>query len=174
MNRRVLMTAFGASIVSWPLVTQAQQAVRTPRIGMLLSFNEDDLEAQSRVTVFRQELARLGWSIGHNIQIDYRWSGGDAERLRANALELIALGPNVIVAAANTAMAAVYRVTRSIPVVFASVADPVAFGYVVSVPHPDGNVTGFATSEHTIVVKRLELLKEIAPRVRHVGFVYDP
>ena len=131
-------------------------------------------EGQLRVAVFRQELQKLGWIEGSNIRVDYRWAAGDAQRLRAYAEELVGMAPAVILAANNTSLRALEGVTRTVPIVFAQVADPVGSGHVASLARPGGNSTGFALYEPAIAVKWLELLKEIAPNIDRVGVIYDP
>src|SRR5262245_20027059 len=135
---------------------------------------EGDQEAIDREAAIRQGLQKLGWTEGRNIQIDTRLAGGNAERLQAHAAELVRLGPDVIVASATSALDALQKATRIIPIIFAQVTDPVGAGFVASLARPGGNITGFTQQEFSIGVKWLELLKEIAPRVNRVGLIYDP
>jgi putative ABC transport system substrate-binding protein len=173
-TRREFITMFGGIAVAWPVAARAQQAVATPRIGVLTTLSDKDSEGQLRVAVFREELQRLGWIEGRNIRFEYRWAGGDAQRLRAYAEELVGMAPAVILAANNTSLRALEGVTRTVPIVFAQVADPVGSGHVSSLARPGGNTTGFALYEPAIAVKWLELLKEIAPDIARVAIIYDP
>jgi putative ABC transport system substrate-binding protein len=173
MRRRELIAMLGGA-VTWPVVVRAQQPDRVRRIGVLQPLAETDPEGQDRVAALRQGLQTLGWTEGHNIKIDYRWGAGDPQRVRTNAAELVASKPDVIVASPSSVLAAVQRETRTIPVVFAQVTDPVGAGFVASFAHPGGNITGFATYEFAIGAKWLELLKQIAPSVTRVAVLYDP
>jgi ABC-type uncharacterized transport system substrate-binding protein len=143
------------------------------RIGVLMAIAVDDPAAQARIAAFVHELAQLGWTEGHNLRIDYRWGGGDAERNRKHAAELVALGPDLILAHSSAAVAPLRLETRSIPILFTIVADPVGAGYVDSLARPGGNVTGFANFEYSIGGKWLELLKEIAPRMTRTAVLRD-
>ena len=174
MKRREFITLLGGAAAAWPLAARAQQSVATPRIGVLTTLSDKDSEGQLRVAVFRQELQKLGWIEGSNIRFEYRWAAGDAQRLRAYAEELVGMAPAVILAANNTALRALQEVTRTVPIVFAQVADPVGSGHVASLARPGGNITGFALYEPAIAVKWLELLKEIAPSIARVAIIYDP
>jgi putative tryptophan/tyrosine transport system substrate-binding protein len=162
MRRRAFMTLLGGT-AAWPLVARAQQADRMRRIGVLIANAESDPEGQTRAVALRQDLQKLGWAEGRNIRIDYRWGAGEPDRAQAYAAELVALAPDVIVAHGTPASSAVQRATRSIPVVFVVVVDPVGAGLVQSLAQPGGNITGFATFEPEIGGKWLELLKETAP-----------
>ena len=154
-----------------PLMAQAQQSERTRRIGVLMPFPKDNLEGQTRIAAFLQEMQQLGWSDGRNLQIEYRWETGD---IRKAAMELVALSPEVIFASTTPALAALQPVTRTVPIVFAQVADPVSAGFVANMAQPGANITGFTNIEYGIGAKWLELLKEIAPRVTRVGVIRDP
>jgi putative ABC transport system substrate-binding protein len=143
------------------------------RIGMLSGLAETDPEGRSRLAAFQQGLQQFGWKIGDNVRIDARWAGGKADRLRAYAAELVASRPDVILAAAGSALAPLRQETHTIPIVFAQVADPVAVGYVASLARPGGNITGFATAEHGLAVKWVELLKQIAPSIARVAILYQ-
>jgi putative tryptophan/tyrosine transport system substrate-binding protein len=169
MNRRDLITLLGSTAAAWPLAARAQQRERVRRVGVLMGMTADDPESQVRLAAFAQGLQQLGWSVGQNLQIDYRWGGGNAELMRKNATELIALAPDIILAHSSTALTPLLQATRTIPIVFTTVADPVGAGYVDSLARPGGNVTGFSNFEYTIGGKWLELLKEIAPRVTRVA-----
>jgi putative ABC transport system substrate-binding protein len=144
------------------------------RIGVLTVLSEADPEAQRRIAIIREALQEFGWTEGRNLRIDFRWSAGDADRLRAHARELVALNPDVILSAGTSATAAMQRETRTVPIVFAQVTDPVGAGFVTSLARPGGNITGFAQYEVDIGVKWLELLKQIAPGVARVTVIYDP
>jgi|GraSoiStandDraft_16_1057320.scaffolds.fasta_scaffold93042_1 putative ABC transport system substrate-binding protein len=170
-RRKFLATLGGAA--AWPLAARAQQGERMRRIGVLMSTGERDPETQLRVGAFREGLQKLGWAEGRNLRIDYRWGAGSIE-LATYAAELVALKPDVIFGAPSAAAVALHRETRTIPVVFAQVPDPVALGMVESLSRPGGNITGFALFEYAIALKWLELLKQIAPHVTRVGILYDP
>jgi putative tryptophan/tyrosine transport system substrate-binding protein len=174
LKRREFITLIGGAMAAWPLAARAQQPGTVRRIGMLLSTSETDPEGQSRVAALRQGLQELGWTEGRNIKIDYRWGAGDPGRQRAYAAELVASNPDVIFATPSSALAAVQRETRTIPVVFAQISDPVGAGFVASLARPGGNITGFAGFEFAIGGKWLELLKQIAPSVTRVAVLYDP
>ena len=143
MRRREFITLLGGAAAAWPLAARAQQRERMRRIGVLLPAAADDPEAQARVAAFLQGLQQLGWTIGRNVRIDYRWAATNADRIRRHAAELVALAPDVILAAGSPAVAALQQATRTVPIVFASVADPVGAGFVESLARPGGNATGF-------------------------------
>jgi putative tryptophan/tyrosine transport system substrate-binding protein len=174
MNRRDFITLVGGAAAAWPLAARAQQSGTVRRIGVLLSTLESDPEGQARIAALRQGLQEMGWTEGRNIRIDYRWGAGDPVRVRAFAGELVASKPDVIVASPSSVLAAVQRETRIIPVVFAQVTDPVGAGFVASLAHPGGNITGFATFEFAIGAKWLELLKQIAPSLTRTAVIFDP
>jgi putative tryptophan/tyrosine transport system substrate-binding protein len=163
------MTLMGGAAAAWPLVARAQQRERLRRIGVLMNYVSDDPAAQSRLTAFLQGLAQLGWTEGGNARIDVRWGAGDTERIRRHAAELVALAPDIILAVGSPATGPLLQATRTIPVVFVQVADPVGGGFVESVPHPGSNATGFANFEYGMSGKWLELLKEIAPSINRVA-----
>jgi putative tryptophan/tyrosine transport system substrate-binding protein len=173
MRRRQFITLLGGA-AAWPLAARAQQPDRMRRIGVLMNLAADDTEAQARLAAFLQGLQELGWTVGRNVQIDYRWSAADADRIRKSAPELVALAPDVIVATSSPVTAALLQATRTIPIVFVQVADPVGAGLVASLAQPGGNATGFSVFEYGISVKWLEVLKEIAPRVTRVAILRDP
>jgi putative tryptophan/tyrosine transport system substrate-binding protein len=173
MRRRQFIALLGGA-ATWPLPLRAQQAEPIRRIGVLIAIGEDDPEARARVAAFEQGLRELGWASGRNVRIAYRYAGGSADRARSHAAELAAMQPDVILANASPVLAAVLRETRTIPVVFAQVADPVGGGFVDSLARPGGNVTGFTTFEYSIGAKWLELLKEIAPSITRVAVLRDP
>ena len=174
MKRRDFITLLGGAAAVWPLAARAQQPERVRRVGVLMSGGERDPETQLRMGAFREGLQKLGWAEGRNLHIDYRWGGGSIERTRNYAAELVALKPDVIFGAPTSAAVPLHRETRTIPVVFAQVPDPVGLGLVESLSRPGGNVTGFALFEYAIALKWLELLKQIAPHVTRVAILYDP
>ena len=174
MNRRKLVTLLGGAAAAWPLAAQAQQGGRVRRIGVLMGVAADDPEGVRRALAFAQGLQELGWSEGRNVRIDIRWPAGDAERYRKYATELVALAPDAVLAAGGTVTAALQQASRSVPIVFVTVADPVGFGLVASLARPGGNATGFTNFDYGFTAKWLELLKEIAPRVTRVAFMRDP
>jgi len=173
MKRREFIALVGGTAVTWTLAARAQQSARMRRIGVLMNTVSDDAEGQARLAAFHQGLQQLGWTVGHNVRIDYRWGGDDAERIRRGAAELVALGSDVILASGTPSVAALRQATDRIPVVFAQVGDPVGQGFVESLARPAGNITGFAALEFGFGAKYLELLKEIAPRVTRVAVLRD-
>jgi putative tryptophan/tyrosine transport system substrate-binding protein len=174
MNRRTFIGS-AATVLSVPLAARAQpQSGTMRRLGVLLSTSDIDPEGQARLASLRTCLLEFGWTEGRNISIDYRWGGGDPNRVRTQAADLVASKPDVIVASPSSVLAAVQRETRTIPVVFAQLVDPVGTGFVSSLAHPGGNITGFSAFEFAIGAKWLQLLKEIAPSVTRVAAVYDP
>jgi putative ABC transport system substrate-binding protein len=174
MRRRAFITLVGGAAATWPLTARAQQGERMRRVGMLLPATTDDSEYPVLVNAFVLELRRLGWVDGRNIRIDSRWAGGSAETNRRYAEELVALAPDVIMAAGNSAAGPLLRVTRSIPIVFTIVPDPVGAGLVDSLARPGGNATGFTSFAYDIGGKWLELLKEIVPRLTRAAVLRDP
>jgi putative ABC transport system substrate-binding protein len=174
MQRRAFITLFAGAAVARPLAASAQQTERMRRIGVLMAVAADDPEGQARLTIFVQALQQLGWTDGRNMRIDVRWGAVDADRYRKYAEELVALAPDVILAGSSAALAPLQRATRTVPIVFAGVADPVGAGYVDSLARPGGNVTGFALFEYGIAGKWLELLKQIAPAVTRAAVMRDP
>jgi ABC-type uncharacterized transport system substrate-binding protein len=172
MQRRSFLTLLGGAAAAWPLAARAQQDGRVRRVGGLRP--GDDLQGAQTVAVVREGLQKLGWIEGRNIRIDYRFAAGSPDSVRSAAAELVGLGPDVLIASGAAALAALQRATRTIPIVFHGIADPVANGFVTSIPRPGGNITGFATYEQSISVKWLELLKEIAPHVTRAAFLHDP
>jgi putative tryptophan/tyrosine transport system substrate-binding protein len=174
LQRRAFITLFAGAVVARPLAARAQQTERMRRIGVLMAVAADDPEGQARLTIFAQALQQLGWTDGRNMRIDVRWGAVDADRYRKYAEELVALAPDVILAGSSAALAPLQRATRTVPIVFAGVADPVGAGYVDSLARPGGNVTGFALFEYGIAGKWLELLKQIAPAVTRAAVMRDP
>jgi putative ABC transport system substrate-binding protein len=174
MKRRDFITLLGGAGAVWPLAARAQQRERMRRIGVLMPLAADDAIAQARNAAFLQGLQQLGWTIGQNIQIEYRWSGGNDEVTRRYAAELAALAPEVIFASGSAATGPLLQATRTLPIVFVAVADPVGAGFVDSLARPGGNATGFILFEYSLSGKWLELLKEIAPGVTRAGVLRDP
>jgi putative ABC transport system substrate-binding protein len=174
IGRRKFLATLGGAAAAWPLVARAQQGERVRRIGVLMVLAENDPEAQRRIAIIQKGLQEFGWIDGRNIRIDFRWTAGDSDRLRTHAKELVGLSPDVILSGSTAALAALHRETRTVPIVFAQVTDPVGAGFVASLAHPGGNITGFANYEVGIGVKWLELLKQIAPDVSRVEIIYDP
>jgi len=174
IRRREFITMLGGAAMAWPLAARAQQTERMRRVGVLMPESEGDPESQARVAMFHGRLQELGWTVGRNLRIDYRWAIGDLERTRVDAAELLRLAPDVILAVASPALATVQKATRTIPVVFVAVSEPVAQGFIQSLAHPGGNITGFTNLEPTFGGKWLELLKEIAPRVTRVAIMFNP
>jgi putative ABC transport system substrate-binding protein len=173
IRRREFITVLGGA-AAWPLVAGAQQADRVRRIGVLMPGDENDPVAKTVVPAFTQSLADLGWTGGRNVRMDLRWFGDDINRIGALAQELVGLQPDIILAATTPATAAVQRETRTIPIVFVSVGDPVASGIVARLDRPSGNITGFAGSEATLGGKWLELLSEIAPGLKRAAIMFNP
>ena len=174
MRRREFVTLLGGAIVAWPISTRAQQTDRIRRVGVLHSVGADDPVGQGRNAAFLRRLKELGWAEGLNVRIDIRWPAADADRIRKYAAELVALEPDVILATGSATVGPLLQATRSIPIVFALVPDPVGAGYVNSLARPGGNATGFINFEYGIGAKWLELLKEIAPGVTRVAIIRDP
>jgi putative ABC transport system substrate-binding protein len=173
LRRREFIGIAGGA-VAWPLAAHAQQSERPRRIGMLIPFNDNEPEVKARLSAFRQRLQELGWVESRSIRFDYRFTGQDAGRIRTGAEELIALAPDVIVVWGNPAVAILQKATQTIPIVFAGASDPLESGFVTNLGRPGGNITGFQNFESAIGGKWLDLLKEIAPGVRRVAFVYSP
>ncbi|MFZ2075660.1 MAG: ABC transporter substrate-binding protein [Xanthobacteraceae bacterium] len=174
MRRRDFITLVGGAAAGWPLAARAQRSDQMRRIGVLMSFAADDAAAQARLTVFLQTLQQLGWMDGRNVRIDIRWSASEPERIRRYAAELVAFMPDVILASTTPGVAALQQATRTLPIVFVQVADPVGAGLVASLAKPGSNATGFTIYEYGMAAKWLELLKDIAPRVTRAGILRDP
>jgi putative ABC transport system substrate-binding protein len=165
VNRREFISILGGAAAAWPLAARAQQPERMRRIGALMNVAADDPVGQARIAAFLQGLQELGWTVGRNIRIDYRWSAGSADRTRGYAAELVALAPDVILATGTSTLGSLLRLTHTVPIVFPIAADPVATGLVESLARPGGNATGFMSFESGTSAKWLELLKQIAPGV---------
>jgi len=174
MRRRYFITLLGGTVVAWPFGADAQQSDRMRLIGVLMGFAESDHEAQSWVAAFREELRKLGWTEGRNIEIDTRWATADVESMKRLAKELAALQPDFILTSTTPATAAMLQYTRTIPIIFVLVGDPVGSGFVASMARPGGNATGFTPIEGSLGGKWVEVLKEIAPRVARVTLMFNP
>jgi putative ABC transport system substrate-binding protein len=173
MKRREFITLVGGTAAAWPLAARAQQPRRMRRIGVLTPFPADDAEGHARLTAFTQALQQLGWTVWQNVRIDYRWGPGNPATMRKHATELVALEPDVILALTTAAVGPLLEASRTVPIVFATVADPVGAGFVETLARPGGNATGFTPYEYSISGKWLELLKEIAPRVTRAAVLRD-
>jgi putative tryptophan/tyrosine transport system substrate-binding protein len=173
MNRREFISLIGGAAV-WPVAARAQQGDRMRRIGALMNYGEDDPDSRVRLPALLQGLDKLGWMVGRNLTIDYRWDIIDVDRARAAATELVALGPDVILANSTPAVQGLQTVTRTVPSVFTLVTEPVAQGFVQSLARPDGNLTGFSYLAPTVGGKWFDLLTQIAPSVSRAAFIFNP
>jgi putative tryptophan/tyrosine transport system substrate-binding protein len=173
MRRREFITLLSGAGLAWPLAARAQQGERVRRIGLLMGV-ADDREGQTRVAALKQGLQELGWTDGRNIQIETRFGGADTGRIRADAAELVALAPDVIIGQTTPVIRALRQATSSIPIVMAAVNDPIEQGFVSSLAHPGGNITGFAFIDFQMVGKWLEMLKEAAPSVTRAALMFSP
>ena len=174
LRRRDFITLLGGAAAAWPLASHAQQPDRVRRIGVLMLYPENDPEGQLRATALRNGLQKRGWAVGGNIEIDFQWGLGDADWVRSAGAQLLRLAPDVILANGTPAARTMQQVTRTVPVIFIAGSDPVLDGLVPSLAHPGGNLTGFYVFEPSLGAKLLELLKEIAPHVRHVAILSNP
>ena len=174
MNRREFIMLLGGAAAAWPLAARAQQGGRMRRVGVLQNLASDDPAEQARLMAFGQGLQELGWTIGQNVRIENRWSAGDPDRIRRNTEEMVALAPDVILASGNAGVAPLLQATRTVPVVFVIVPDPVGAGFVDSLARPGGNATGFIAYEYGPSGKWLEVLKEIAPGVTRAAVIREP
>jgi putative ABC transport system substrate-binding protein len=173
VKRREFIAGLGI-VATLPLTVRAQQGERVRRIGVLMGTTESDPETRTRMAAFQQELAHLGWEVGRNLAIEYRWAMGRAELARAAAAELLSLAPDMLVVNPVVGLAALQQATRTMPIVFVIVSEPVAQGFVSSLARPGGNITGFSYLEPTIGSKWLELLKQIAPQITRVAVMLNP
>jgi putative tryptophan/tyrosine transport system substrate-binding protein len=171
-TRRQFITLLGGA-ATWPVAARAQQRERMRRVGVLMPLAADDPESQARTTAFVQELAQVGWIAGRNVQIDNRWSAADSERTRRYVAELVALAPDVIVTSSTVSVAALIEATRTVPIVFAGIPDPVGAGFINNLSRPGGNVTGFLLYEYGLSAKWLEMLKQIAPQTTRVAVIRE-
>lgn len=174
MRRRDFIRAISGAVAAWPIAARAQQPERVRRIGVLMPGVADDPELKARIAAFQQALREFGWTDGRNMRFDYRWAAGNPDRIHSYAAELVALAPDAILATASAATAALLQASRAVPIVFATVADPVGAGYVDSLARPGGNVTGFLLFEYGIAGKWLELLKQVAPTLTRAAVIRDP
>ena len=174
LKRRDFISLIGGAAAAWPLVARAQQAERMRRVGFLAAGSEKDAQWQAQFAAFKEGLQLLGWTAGRNAQIEVRWAGSNLDRVQAYARELVTWHPAAIVAGATFSLTALQRATATIPIVFAQVSDPVRGGFVASLAHPGGNITGFALYEYAIAAKWLELMKQLAPHLTRLGVLYDP
>ena len=174
MRRRDFITLLGSTAAAWPLASRAQQGDQMRRIGVLYGGAETDPELQARDTAFRKRFDELGWIDGRNVRIDYRWSAGSVERAHLFAKELVRLNPDVLLGISTLATAALQQETRTIPIVFAVVTDPIGSGFVASLADPGGNITGFSSFETSVGGKWLELMHEVAPGVSRAAIIYNP
>jgi putative tryptophan/tyrosine transport system substrate-binding protein len=173
MTRREFITLLGGAVAVFPLAARAQQGRAVRRVGVLLSTGADDPQDPTRLAAFAQGLHELGWTVGRNLRIDHRWGAGDADDVRKYAAELVALAPDVIVASGSLALPAAQQTTRTVPIVFVNVVDPVSVGFVESLARPGGNTTGFLMFEYALGGKWVELLKQIAPGVMRAAVLRD-
>jgi putative ABC transport system substrate-binding protein len=174
MHRRNLIVVLGGAAVTWPLAAQAQQPLRSRQIGLLIGYEESNPQAKSWVAAFRESLAKLGWTDGRNVKFEERWVGTDPNRIQQAGKELIALQPDLIVAGSSPITLSILHQTRTIPIVFVQVIDPVAQGFVESLSHPGGNATGLVNLETSMTGKWLELLKEVMPSLSRVAVPFNP
>jgi putative ABC transport system substrate-binding protein len=174
MQRREFITLLGGAVAGWPLIVRAQQPERMRRIGVLMGPAADDPDGQARVAALLQGLQQLGWAVGRNVRVDIRWAAGNADDSRRYAAELVTLASDVIVANGSMSMVPLLQATRSVPIVFVVVPDPVGAGNVDSLARPGGNATGFMSFEYGMSAKWLELLKQVAPGVTRVAVIRDP
>jgi putative ABC transport system substrate-binding protein len=174
MKRREVIRLFGGAAAAWPLAAQAQPQGRVRRVSILMAYVDGDIQAQKWTNAFGESLNELGWKIGRNIDLDYRWAGPYPDRLRGNAEELVRLGPDVLVAGSTPALIALQTATRSIPIVFVNVADPVGQGLIASFARPGGNTTGFGLFDFSMAAKWAQAIKEIAPSVTRIGVIFNP
>ena len=174
MRRREFIKVIGGSAAAWPLIARAQQSEPMRRIGMLMNRAADSAEGQARVAAFTHSLHQLGWTVGRNVRIDIRWGEDKIDLERKYAAELIALGPEIVFASGTLSVIALQGTSRTLPIVFVGVTDPVGASLVDSLPRPGGNATGFMIYEYSFGGKRLELLKQIAPGVTRVAVLRDP
>jgi len=172
--RREFITLLGGAAAAWPLAARAQQAGMVRWIGVLMISPDSDLLGRERAAVFEESLAKLGWTVGRNLSIDYRWSVSDLGKARLAVGQIMRLTPNVILANGGPALTATQEATSTVPIVFTGVSEPVERGFVASLAHPGGNTTGFANLEATVAGKWLELFREIAPRARRVTVMFNP
>src|SRR5262245_21805828 len=174
IERRKFLATLGGAAASWPLAARAQQPERTRLIGVLMGGAETDLESPARVKAFEEALARLGWTVGHNLRIEYRWTRADVERTRAQSVELLRMAPDVVIGDGGARTRALLQASRTVPIVFVLVGDPLALGLVQSYSRPGGSATGFTAHEPAVGAKFLQLLKELVPQLKRVAIMFNP
>jgi putative tryptophan/tyrosine transport system substrate-binding protein len=174
IRRREFITLLGGAAAAWPLAAQAQQKEQARRIGVLMALRQDDAEMQARVGAFKQELRKLGWANDREVVIIERWPADDMDRIRADAAEILAGNPDVILVGGRRAVAVLQQLTRTVPVIFAGIGDPVETGVVGSLARPGGNFTGFTLMEYSVIGKMLEMLKQLAPAITRVALIFNP
>jgi putative tryptophan/tyrosine transport system substrate-binding protein len=174
VRRREFITLIGGAAAAWPLTVRSQQPAQMPRIGVLAGFAEDDPDSKARLAGFRQGLEKRGWSQDRNVRIDYRFAAGHSDQFSVLAKELIALHPDVILAQGTSVTATLQRETRTVPIVFVTVSDPIGSGFVANLARPGGNITGLLQYEAGIAGKWLSMLKEIAPQLKRVALIANP
>ena len=174
MRRREFIALLGGAAAAWPLAARAQQARKVPLVGVLIPFEKGDDEGERRQNAFQNGLEQFGWRNGQNIRIEYRWVGSNRDRIRDAAVELVGLKPNVILASSALTLAPLQQQTSTIPIVFTNIADPVSSGFVTSLAHPGGNITGFSPAEFSIYGKLLGILKEALPNLTRVAVAMNP
>ncbi len=174
MRRREFITLVGGAAITWPVTARAQQPDRMRRIGLLMIVPEGDPQSRADRDALESGLHALGWIVGRNVGLEYHWSDGDEALLRKYAAELVSTSPDVLMAEGTAALAAVNRETKSIPTIFVNVSDPVGQGFVASLARPGGNATGFTLFEFSMATKWVEILREVAPTAKHIGFLYNP
>jgi ABC-type uncharacterized transport system substrate-binding protein len=174
MGRREFVALLGGAAAAWPVAARAQQAERVRRMGVLLGWTPGTPQSGPFLAAFTRALQELGWVEGRNVRIDYRWAGSDADQITAFAKELVNLQPDLIIGHSTPVAAALQRETKTIPIVFVTVSDPIGSGFVASLPRPGGNMTGFINIESTLGGKWIELLREVAPNVTRAGLMFHP
>jgi putative tryptophan/tyrosine transport system substrate-binding protein len=174
VKRREFMALLGGAGAAWPLAARAQQTERMRRIGVLMGVGESDPEGQGRIAAFRESLSELGWIDGRNVRVEYRWAAGDLDRIRANAAEMIASAPDILVGNGTPVLTALRDSTSTIPIVFLLVNDPVGQGFIGNLARPGGNITGFSFFEYSMIGKSLEILTRIAPKVHRAAIMFNP
>jgi putative tryptophan/tyrosine transport system substrate-binding protein len=174
MRRRKFITLLGSAAAVWPFVARAEQRDRTRLVGVLMGFAESDPTAQSMVAAFRNALPKLGWTEGDNVRLELRWGGYDVDRIATLAKELVDLKPDAILGQTTPVISALARVTRTVPVVFVTVSDPIGSGFAANLAHQGGNITGFSVDDYALGGKWVQLLKEIAPSTKRTALLYSP
>ena len=174
MRRREFIALVGGSAATWPLAAQTQQPAKMRRIGLLMLIAESDPQARVDRDTLELGLHSLGWMVEQNIHFEYRWTGGDQDLLRKYAVELVGMSPDVLMTEGTPPLAAALKATKSVPIIFVNVSDPVGQGFVASLRRPGGNATGFTLFEFSMATKWVEILRELAPAVKQIGFLFNP